>query len=97
MSADQLPTRKMTKPQAQLLAYMKAGAVPTLRMGIPGETISLGPWEQNWRTTHGGQPVDPRTVDGLVNRGLVRRETGRAGLFVVHEWRIVERDTATPG
>ena len=54
MSADQLPTRKLTQPQAQLLAYMKAGAVPTLRMGIPGETVSLGPWEQNWRTTHGG-------------------------------------------
>ena len=86
MSADQLPTRKLTQPQAQLLAYMKAGAVPTLRLGIPGETVSLGPWEQNWRTTHGGQPVDPRTVAGLVNRGLARQETSRRGLFAQRKW-----------
>ncbi|MCB0073078.1 MAG: hypothetical protein KDE20_16520 [Caldilineaceae bacterium] len=86
MSADQMPTRKMTKPQAQLLAYMQAGAVPTLRMGIPGETVHLGPWEQNWRKTHDGQPVDPRTVNGLVSQGLVIMETKRRGLFVQRKW-----------
>ena len=40
MSADQMPTRKMTKPQAQLLAYMQAG-VPEMRAtgdnGLPDD------------------------------------------------------------
>lgn len=90
MSSDQLPTRKLQPAMSQLLDYMRAGARPRLRVGMPGSTIDLGDMDRQWRHDHNGQPVDPRTIQGLVSRGLVERTTLRRGLVSVYEWSLVD-------
>lgn len=93
MAADRYPTRT-TSPQAELLALMEDHDIrPTLQIGLPGSTIDLGAHDKAWRARHGGQPVDPRTMQGLVNRGLVTRETIRRGLRSFYQWRLIRIDT----
>lgn len=93
MAATHYPTRT-TNAQAELLALMEAHDVrPILRIGLPGSTIDLGDHDKDWRARHGGQPVDPRTIQGLVNRGLVTRKTIRRGLRSFYQWRAIRIDT----
>jgi len=88
MSADKFPTRPLPSAMSQLMEYMEAGAEPMLKVGMPGSTIDLGAWDKRWRSDHNGQPVDPRTINGLMNRGLVERITERHGLRTVYRWQL---------
>ena len=96
MSADRYPTR-VTNAQAELLEWMQTrGAVPTLLIGMPGSTIDLGDLDGAWRDAHSGQPVDPRTLQGLVNRGIVQAETRRAGLRSIRTWTLTDSHRDSP-
>ena len=90
MSADRYPTRT-TNAQAEILKWMEErGAQPTLALGMPGSTIDLGDLDREWRKAHNEQPVDPRTLQGLVNRGLVQSETRRIGLRSFRVWTLAD-------
>ena len=88
MSADRYPTRT-TPAQAELLTWMEErGAVPTLLLHMPGSTVDLGPLDGAWRDAHGGQPVDPRTLRGLEDRGIVVVTDAGRGLGAVRTWTL---------
>lgn len=89
MTITQMPTRRPDVDQRQLLAYMEAGATPTMAVGLPGAKISLGPWDANWQITHDAPP-DVSILAGLVNRGIVQRLTERHGLRTVYRWVLVQ-------
>ena len=46
--------------------------------------------DREWRKAHNEQPVAPRTLQGLVNRGLVQSETRRIGLRSFRVWTLVD-------
>ena len=96
MSADHYPTRA-TPAQAELLQWMEArGAVPTLDLRIPGSTVDLGDLDGAWRDAHHGQPVDPRTLAGLVNRGILTVTDAGGGLRRVRTWALADSHRDRP-
>lgn len=80
--------RALSPTQRTLLDLMRQGVTPTYRPKPSSRIVLPGEYDEEWRRSHGGKPVQMHILKALENRGLVRKEIGEVHGGTIWRWRV---------